>query len=138
MPKVEDISDLPDSVIQAAKDVFAMFDKDGGGSIDMKELGKMFEFVGKKSSEKQLNKMMNRLDEDGSGELEFNEFLQMLKMFDVEDEDLDQVSLDSDEENTVRKQTFEIFDKDGGGSINCEELAEVFKQMGRTPDMDEI
>ena len=56
LPAVEnlDVDVEEDSVTQAARDVFAMFDKDGGGSIDISELGQMFEFVGKKSSEKEL------------------------------------------------------------------------------------
>ena len=79
--------------------------------------------------------MMLKLDEDGSGQIEFAEFLKMLKLFEVDKDDYDQVSLDSDEEDQVRRQTFAMFDKDGGGSIDLDELADVFKQMGREANM---
>lgn len=38
----------------------------------------------------------------------------------------------------MRRETFDLFDKDGGGAIDCDELADVFKSMGREPDMEEI
>lgn len=57
------------------KKAFSLFDKDGSGSIDRTELGRVFEELGKKLPEEELNHMMEHIDTDKSGTIDFQEFV---------------------------------------------------------------
>lgn len=63
------------------KAAFNMFDTDHSGKIDMKELntllaGEEFKDV---YSEEELRRAIAEVDENGDGEIDFEEFLQMMK-----------------------------------------------------------
>jgi len=59
-------------------EIFDLFDGDGGGSIDASELGSVMRTLGKNPSPEELAKLVKEIDEDGSGEIEFDEFLLLL------------------------------------------------------------
>ena len=52
-----------------------MFDADGGGSISVDELQEIFEQLGQFKTEEEINNMIKEVDEDKSGEIDFEEFL---------------------------------------------------------------
>ena len=64
--------------IEEFKEAFALFDKDGGGTISADELGVIMKSLGKNPTREELNRMIAEVDEDGSGEIEFPEFLQLM------------------------------------------------------------
>ncbi|VDD97767.1 unnamed protein product [Enterobius vermicularis] len=53
--------------------------KDGNGSISSKELGVAMRTLGQNPTEQELLDMINEVDCDGSGSIEFPEFCQMMK-----------------------------------------------------------
>jgi len=55
--------------------IFALFDKDGSGEIDKKELKSVFKELGKNVSEEETNRLMEMADEDNSGTLNYEEFI---------------------------------------------------------------
>jgi Ca2+-binding EF-hand superfamily protein len=55
---------------QELKDAFAVFDTDNSGSIDRKELKRLM----KKLGQAELDAMMDEVDENGDGEISFEEF----------------------------------------------------------------
>ena len=61
-----------------ARATFKTFDFDNSDSIDMHELDAIMRAMGKKMSEAQLQRMMASVDTDGSGEIDFKEFCQLL------------------------------------------------------------
>ena len=61
------------------KDAFALFDKDGDGTMDTNELRTVLQSLGKNVSEDELQEMIAEVDEDGSGEIDFEEFSEMMK-----------------------------------------------------------
>ena len=61
-----------------ARATFKTFDFDNSDSIDMAELDAIMKAMGKKMTEQQLHKMMSSVDTDGSGEIDFKEFCQLL------------------------------------------------------------
>ena len=64
--------------IQELKDEFVAYDLDASGSIDEDELTEIFHKMGEDITLKSVKKMIKEIDLDGNGEVEFNEFLQMV------------------------------------------------------------
>jgi calmodulin len=75
--------------------------------------------LGQNPSETDLNDMINEVDRDGNGTIDFQEFLIMMakKMQDT----------DTDAE---LRAAFAVFDSDGSGTISAEELKKVMKKLG--------
>ena len=76
--------------------------------------------LGQNPTEAELQDMINEVDADGNGTIDFPEFLTMMarKMRDT----------DSEEEI---KEAFKVFDKDGNGFISAAELRHVMTNLGR-------
>ena len=88
------------------KEAFLMFDTDGDGCVTTKELGTVMRSLGQNPTEAEIQDMINEVDADGNGNIDFPEFLTMMarKMKDV----------DSEEEI---REAFRVFDQDGNGFI---------------------
>ena len=106
---------LTEDQIAEFKEAFSLFDKDGDGTITTKELGTVMRSLGQNPTEAELQDMVNEVDADGNGTIDFPEFLTMMarKMKDT----------DSEEEI---KEAFKVFDKDGNGFISAAELRHVY------------
>ncbi|KAJ7489346.1 calmodulin 1 [Mycena latifolia] len=101
------------------KEAFSLFDKDGDGTITTLELGTVMRSLGQNPTEGELQDMINEVDADGNGTIDFNEFLAMMaKKFQ-----------DTDSEEEIR-QAFAVFDKDGNGTISVSELQQVMRSLG--------
>merc|ERR1711903_157935 len=101
------------------KEAFSLFDKDGDGTITTKELGTVMRSLGQNPTEAELQDMINEVDADGNGTIDFPEFLNLMarKMKDT----------DSEEE---LHEAFKVFDKDGNGTISAAELRHVMTNLG--------
>lgn len=75
--------------------------------------------LGQHPSESEISDMLNEVDADGDGTIDFFEFLTMMarKVKDVDAE-------------AELKEAFDVFDKNGDGFISSEELALVLKNLG--------
>lgn len=60
------------------RDAFAVFDADGSGSISRSELKKLMKNLGQTLSDAELDAMMDEVDTDGNGEIDFHEFKSMM------------------------------------------------------------
>merc|ERR1719324_1654378 len=61
--------------------LFIEFDEDGTGSIDINELRSMLRNLGKSTTTKSLYELIKLVDTDSSMEIEFNEFLLLMQLF---------------------------------------------------------
>jgi Ca2+-binding EF-hand superfamily protein len=64
---------------QELRDAFAVFDSDGSGAIDRKELKRLMKKLGQALSEAEIDAMMNEVDENGDGEISFEEFKALMQ-----------------------------------------------------------
>ena len=62
------------SVLASYKEAFSVFDKDGSGTVSTSELGEMMSALGQNLSAEELDAMVEEVDADGSGEIDFDEF----------------------------------------------------------------
>lgn len=73
--------------------------------LTIQELSTVMRSLGLQASQEELQEMMTEADEDGSGSIEFEEFLSMMKRKMKENESsMDDV-----------KAAFKVFDQDGDG-----------------------
>uniref|UniRef100_A0A0G4GIY9 Calmodulin n=1 Tax=Chromera velia CCMP2878 TaxID=1169474 RepID=A0A0G4GIY9_9ALVE len=66
---------LDEAFVQKCREAFATFDTDGSGSIDRFEMKLLLEAIGENPTDEELFRFMNEIDEDGTGQIEFPEFL---------------------------------------------------------------
>ncbi|XP_072039372.1 neo-calmodulin [Amphiura filiformis] len=119
--------DLSEEQIAEFKEAFSLFDKDGDGTITTKELGTVMRSLDQNPTEAELQDMINEVDADGNGTLDFPEFLTMMahKM------------KDKDSDDDIR-EAFKVFDKDGNGFISSAELRHVMTNLGEKLTEDEV
>ena len=60
------------------KEAFSLFDKDGDGTVSTKELGQVMRTLGQNPTESELNDMIKEVDIDGNGEIDFEEFVDLM------------------------------------------------------------
>lgn len=103
-----------DEQIDEFKQAFYSFDEDGEGTIGRSELGDLLEALGENLTATEVDEMMAEVDEDGSGQIDFDEFLGMMQKK-MSDDQLEKEIMDS----------FALLDKDGSGLISADELKHV-------------
>ena len=110
---------LSEEQINEFKEVFKLFDTDGSGAISHIELGNVLRQLGQNPTDQELKNLVEEVDIDGSGQIEFNEFVQMMGRM-----------LEEDEENDDFREPFDMFDTDGDGHISMMDIKRVINNLG--------
>jgi len=101
------------------KEAFEIFDQDGDVSITAAELGSVMKSLGIDMTQTELEDMINDVDADGNGSIDFPEFVALMSKKMTETETREEL-----------RAAFAHFDKDGSGYIDKEELLLVMEQLG--------
>ncbi|KAK8933654.1 putative calcium-binding protein CML13 [Platanthera zijinensis] len=112
---------------QEIKEAFELFDTDGSGTIDAKELNVAMRALGFEMNEEQINNMIVEVDKDGSGTIDFDEFVHMMTTKIGE--------RDSKEE---LMKAFHIIDHDKNGKISDVDILGITKELGESFTLTEI
>uniref|UniRef100_A0A6G5AAT3 Putative calmodulin n=1 Tax=Rhipicephalus microplus TaxID=6941 RepID=A0A6G5AAT3_RHIMP len=96
-------------------------------TITTKELGTVMRSLGQNPTEAELQDMINEVDADGNGTIDFPEFLTMMA----------RKMKDTDSEEEIR-EAFRVFDKDGNGFISAAELRHVMTNLGEKLTDEEV
>ncbi|XP_075237394.1 calmodulin-like isoform X2 [Lycorma delicatula] len=118
---------LTEDQVAEYKEAFMLFDKDEDGQITMAELGVVMRSLGQRPTETELREMVNEVDQDGNGTIEFNEFLQMMSK--------KMKGADGEEE---LREAFKVFDSDNDGMISSTELRHVMTNLGEKLSDEEV
>ncbi|XP_029108316.1 troponin C, skeletal muscle [Scleropages formosus] len=121
---------LSEEMIAEFKAAFDMFDTDGGGDISTKELGTVMRMLGQNPTREELDAIIEEVDEDGSGTIDFEEFLVMM----VQQLKEDQAGKSEEE----LAEFFRMFDKNCDGFIDREEFGEILRSSGEPVTEEEI
>ena len=96
-----------------------MFDIDGSGAIDVKELKQVMQNLGMNPTDEEVARMMAEADEDDSGEIDFREFAILMGK-----------KLAENEQDEELVEVFKLFDKDQDGYLDAADLKQVFIELG--------
>ncbi|KAM8713034.1 hypothetical protein ACLKA7_013363 [Drosophila subpalustris] len=110
---------LNEDMLQEIRNAFQVFDPLGTGKITSKQMGVAMRNLGHFPTEAELYDMIDEIDLDGDGEIDFFEFLQMM---------LKRLEGLNKEENLMI--AFKLFDRDEDGFISPIELRNVMYNLG--------
>lgn len=112
---------------QEIREAFDLFDSEGAGTIDVKELKVAMRALGFEPKKEDLKKMMSEVDAAGSGTIDFNEFLTLMSVKMAEKDSKEEIL-----------KAFKLFDDDDTGKISFKvfclyniELETSSKRIGR-------
>lgn len=89
------------------KNAFDAFDQEKQGYIDTTMVGTILSMLGHQLDDKVLHEIIAEVDEDGSGQIEFEEFCTLAARFLVEE--------DAEAMQQELKEAFRLYDKEGIG-----------------------
>lgn len=121
---------LTDEEIMSLREAFAVFDRDGTGMISTKKLNAVMKTLGQNPTESEVQDIINEVDADGHGTLEFSAFVTIMsrKMKEIE------------REGDIR-DAFRVFDMDKRGYISPTEFRLVMTNLQEKcseKDVDEM
>merc|ERR1711868_225642 len=107
---------------------FNLFDKKRTGSIPLSDMGTVLRSLGQNPTEAELAALMEEVDKDKSGTVEFDEFVDLMARTNKTQEQMEEEI----------KNAFLTFDADGSGFIDRDELVNVLTTMGDPVDEETI
>jgi calmodulin len=118
---------LTEEQVAEFREAFSLFDKNGDGEITTNELGTVMRSLAQNPSESELQDMINEVDADNSGTIDFAEFLAMMA----------RKMKETDSEEEIR-DAFKVFDRDNNGYISAAELRHVMISIGEKLTNEEV
>ncbi|XP_033016828.1 caltractin-like [Lacerta agilis] len=119
--------ELSEEQKQEVREAFELFDTDGSGTIDVKELKVAMRALGFEPKKEEVRKMVADIGKEGSCVIEFEDFLTMMT----------QKMNEKDTKEEILK-AFRLFDDDGTGKISFKNLKRVSKELGENLTDEEL
>ncbi|XP_028130419.1 troponin C, isoallergen Bla g 6.0201-like isoform X2 [Diabrotica virgifera virgifera] len=125
------MNELDREQIIMLKSTFDAFDIERKGYIEADMIGTIIEMLGTRVTAADLD-IIDEIDEDGNGEVSFEEFANLAAKFMVEeDEDTEAIQLEL-------KGAFRLYDKEGNGFITIEVLREILRELDEKLTEDDL
>merc|ERR1712097_177020 len=118
---------LTDEQVQQIGQAFQLFDTDGSGTIETQELKIAMRALGFEPKQEEIDKMVRDVDDDGSGSVDYPEFLDMMA----------HKILNRDPVEEINK-AFKLFDDDNTGRVTFKNLKGVAKELGERLTDEEL
>jgi len=121
---------LPEEDIVRMRGCFEYMDKDGSGFIDSQELSLALKLIGMKANTLELADALAEVDVDGSGRVEWPEFLWLMSRFGKNQTIEAQFT---DERLAELSEVFNTFDANGNGTLDVKDLSLCLRSVGLSP-----
>lgn len=118
---------LNEDEVDEIKEAFDLFDTDGSGRIDAKELKVAMRALGFEPKKDEIKKMIADVDKEGTGTIEYQDFLDLMTVKMAERDPLEEI-----------RKAFKLFDDDDSSFISLKNLRRVAKELGETMTDDEL
>ncbi|TPX44814.1 hypothetical protein SeMB42_g03515 [Synchytrium endobioticum] len=112
---------------QEIREAFDLFDTDGSGTIDAKELKVAMRALGFEPKKEEIRKMIAEIDKNGSGAIDFAEFLELMASKMSEKDSREEIL-----------KAFRLFDDDDTGKITFKNLKRVARELGENLTDEEL
>lgn len=109
------------------REAFDLFDTDGTGKIDTKELKVAIRALGFEPKKEEIKRMIADVDNEGSGKLSFDDFLELMSMKMAEKDSKEEIL-----------KAFRLFDDDETGKISFKNLKRVSLELGENLTDEEL
>eukprot|EP01104_Vermistella_antarctica_P005898 TRINITY_DN16644_c0_g1_i1.p1 TRINITY_DN16644_c0_g1~~TRINITY_DN16644_c0_g1_i1.p1 ORF type:complete len:184 (-),score=50.01 TRINITY_DN16644_c0_g1_i1:48-545(-) len=129
---------MADTSVPLSRSVFDKYDEDESGGLSNKEFQAMCYDLGYHLTDEEVTLAVVTLDKDGSGVVEYNEFIDFWRT----DKRFQKLHLSEEELSTLRQCSayFKYFDKDHSGTLDLEEFkschADLLKNNMTTKDLE--
>merc|ERR1712159_979368 len=120
-------SELTEEQKQEIREAFDLFDTDGSGCIDAKELKVAMRALGFEPKKDEIRKMIADIDKDGDGTIDYDEFMMMMTAKMAEKDSREEIC-----------KAFRLFDDDETGKITFKNIKRVAKELGENMTDEEL
>eukprot|EP00195_Chlamydomonas_chlamydogama_P001697 CAMPEP_0202919866 /NCGR_PEP_ID=MMETSP1392-20130828/76554_1 /ASSEMBLY_ACC=CAM_ASM_000868 /TAXON_ID=225041 /ORGANISM="Chlamydomonas chlamydogama, Strain SAG 11-48b" /LENGTH=148 /DNA_ID=CAMNT_0049613327 /DNA_START=173 /DNA_END=619 /DNA_ORIENTATION=+ len=129
---MDNLPRLTEEELDLCRKAFQMFDKDGSGTIDVRELKTALNALGQNPTDEELFVMISQVDEDGSKEIEFPEFVKAI-----------QINKAMSEKSAVEQDTIDAFvalggNSDKSGKISIARLRHIAEEFELTLNVEKL
>ena len=109
-----------------------MFDTEGSGTIDAKELKVALRALGFEPQKDEIKRLLNEVDKSGTerdaaGKIDFNEFLEIMTL-----------KMSEKDSPAEIQKAFQLFVDPAKGTITLERLTEIARELGENVSEDEL
>lgn len=118
---------LTEDEVDEIREAFNLFDNEGAGVIDPKELKSAMQSLGFETKNPTIYQMFVELERESSGPVDFDRFLDGITN-----------KLGDRETREGIQKIFNLFDTDRKGSISLKDLKRVSKELGETMSEEEL
>lgn len=126
-PKKRNRSALTEEQRQEIKEAFDLFDTDGTGRIDAKELKVAMRALGFEPKREEIRRMISEIDRSGSGSIEYQDFLELMTFKMGERDPVEEM-----------RKAFRLFLDDDSDRICLRHLKRVAKELGEAMTEEEL
>ena len=109
------------------KKIFEMYDSNKDGNVNSLELANILKAIDINASDEEIKDIIAEMDLEGNGEINFENFVSIVKR---REKDVD------NEEEVLN--AFKLFDKEGNGLININELKHIMLTVGNNISETEL
>ncbi|XP_037082647.1 troponin C-like [Pollicipes pollicipes] len=118
------MEELDKEQVTMLRKAFDGFDHEKKGAISTDLVGTILRMMGQAYNAHTLRELIDEVDADKSGMLEFEEFVTLAAKFIIED--------DAEAMSKELKEAFRLYDKAGNGYIPTSSLCEILKELDDT------
>ncbi|XP_056121166.1 centrin-1 [Rhinichthys klamathensis goyatoka] len=119
--------ELTEEQRQEVREAFELFDTDGSGYIEVKELKVAMRALGFEPKKEEIKKMIAEVDKEATGKISFSDFMAVMN----------QKMAEKDSKEEILK-AFRLFDDDETGKISFRNLKRVAKELGENLTDEEL